>query len=102
EAVRSPPRSADLDQPGPGPRADPYCPHPSDRARLVSAGGVLRGVGAGLLRFQRRRVRGPAGVDREAGLSAVAGGGLPVAAPVLRLAPPRPRGWQSAPLTHAR
>ncbi|EFF93154.1 trehalose synthase [Streptomyces sp. e14] len=54
---------------------------------MVQACRLLRGPGPLLPGQQRRRHRRPEGPDRQTGLSAVAGRGLPVAAAVLQVAP---------------
>ncbi len=66
-------------------------PHPRRRPRLVQARGVLRGARPRVQRLQPRRHGRPARADGEAGLPAVAGRRLPVAAAVLRLPAARRR-----------
>ncbi|SNS86140.1 maltose alpha-D-glucosyltransferase/ alpha-amylase, partial [Actinomadura mexicana] len=58
---------------------------------LVQDGGVLRGVGPGVRRFQRRRLRRPARADLQARPSAMARRGLPMAAAHLPVAVERRR-----------
>src|SRR2546430_7013995 len=71
--------------------AAPARPPDAGRPPVVQARRVLRDARAGRAGRQRGRVRGPAGPDLEAGLPAVAGHRLPLAAAVLRLTAPRRR-----------
>ena len=66
-------------------------PDAGRRPGLVQARRVLRGTGPGVRRLEPGRHRRPARADREARLHPVAGRGLPLAAPVLRLAAARRR-----------